>query len=289
MLAPSAEIIQVLSVFAHSTTAPTFNRMLVLICGAILSPAQRTIGSCLRAMGLEYASDFGAYHRVLNRARWSPLCMSRILLGLILKAFVPRDRPLVLLIDDTLERRSGKRITYKSRFRDAVLSMPDQIAYAVGIRWLCVCALVEVPWCRRPWALPFLVVPVLSEKRCQKLGRPYRSLTEWAERLIGRVRRWCPDKEIVVAGDGAFACTRLVDACQAHQEPVVLVSRLRKDAVLHAPPNRVRAIRPEIAHCTLIQDDDGLGARSVGCIKEPAAQQAETVDVEVGGIDRRRG
>ncbi len=79
MPTPSREIIQLLSPFRLATTAPTFERMLTLLWGAILAPGARTIAACLRAMGLEQVKDFGTYHRVFSRARLSPMLLSRIL------------------------------------------------------------------------------------------------------------------------------------------------------------------------------------------------------------------
>src|SRR5947209_9945801 len=105
MLTPSIQIIQLLSAFRAAVTRPTFSRMLVLMCGAILAPGARTVASCLRAVGLEDAPDFANFHRVLNRAVWSAFAMSRILLRLLVACLVPKDARLVFVIDDTLERR----------------------------------------------------------------------------------------------------------------------------------------------------------------------------------------
>src|SRR4051794_25214935 len=82
----------------------------VLLAGAILAPAKRTVSSALRAMGLEQERRFCRYHRVLSRAVWSSREASRVLLGLLVEAFVPEGGPLVLGIDETLERRRGKKI-----------------------------------------------------------------------------------------------------------------------------------------------------------------------------------
>ena len=235
MPTPSAEIIQLLAPFAAVMTAPTFQNALVLLWGAILAPGRRTVAAALRVVGLGETPHFGNYHRVLNRAQWSPLLLSRLLLALLVRHFVPSG-PLVLLIDETLERRQGRRIAYKSWFRDAVRSTAGHVAVSLGIRWCCLCLLAPVPWSSRPWALPFLVVPVLAEKTCRKLRRPHRSGVEWAAALIAKVQQWQPDRECVLVGDGAYAAVGLLHACQSLPRPVRLVSRLRLDAVLHDPP-----------------------------------------------------
>jgi DDE superfamily endonuclease len=234
MLTPSPEILQLLSTFAVGMTAPTFAKALVLLYGAILAPGRRTVTAALRVQGLEAESNFGKYHRVLNQAPWSAMVMSRLLLGLLVLSFVPEGRPLLVLIDETLERRQGKKIGYKGWFRDAVRSTANKVAVSLGIRWCCLCLLVAVPWSRRPWALPFLVVPVLSEKTAKRRGKPHRSGVAWAACLVRKLRAWYPDREIILVGDGEYAAVDLVATCQ--QRRVTQVARLRIDAGLYDEP-----------------------------------------------------
>ena len=229
---PSPEIIQLLSVFAVAVTAPTYAKALVLIYGTILAPGRRTVTAALRAVGLKDEKHFTNYHRVLNRDRWSPWVVSKILLALIILIFVPEGAPLVLLIDETLERRRGKKIKYKGWFRDPVLSTRQHVVKTLGLRWVCLAILVPVPWSQRMWALPFMTIPALGETTSAKLGKPNRTLVQWAELMIDKVRRWQPDREITLVGDGSYAAIVLVQRCQRLQKPVKLVSRLRLDARL---------------------------------------------------------
>ena len=99
MPTPSPEIIQLLSAFASAFTAPTFANALVLVYGAILAPGRRTVTAALRATGRSDEQHFTTYHRVLNRAAWSPWVLSQILLDLIIRMCLPSGAPLVLLID----------------------------------------------------------------------------------------------------------------------------------------------------------------------------------------------
>jgi hypothetical protein len=206
----------------------------VLIYGTILAPGRRTVASALRVMGYSQEPNPSKFHRVLSRARWSPMQMSHLLLGLLVSTFVPEGVALILLVDESLERRTGKKIGYKGWFRDAVRSVGNKVAISLGIRWCCLCLLVPVPWSSRPWALPFLAVPVLSEKTCQRLGKTHRNGIWWTIHLLEKVRAWYPLREIVLIGDGGYAAVELVAACQRLK--VKLVSRLRKDAQLHAFP-----------------------------------------------------
>lgn len=108
--------------------------MQVLLVGAILAPGQRMVSSVLRVLGLEHLSSFGTYHRVLSRAVWSSLTVSRILLGLLVTTFVPTG-PLVIGIDETIERRRGAKISAKGIYRDPVRSSHSHFVKASALRW----------------------------------------------------------------------------------------------------------------------------------------------------------
>src|ERR1700712_3351700 len=127
----------------------------VLLLGAILAPGTRTVARLLRITGLAQERHFVNYHRLLNRAVWSPRAATGILLRLLVAAFVPHG-PVVLGLDDTIERRRGARIAAKGIYRDPVRSSHGHFVKASGLRWLSLMLLAPIPWAGRIWALPFL-------------------------------------------------------------------------------------------------------------------------------------
>jgi hypothetical protein len=229
-------MIAVLQFFAPVFTKPTFAHACTLVYGALLAVGTRTVASARRAVGLAHGRQFTTYHRVLNRARWSPLALSRIVLALLVDTFLPADAPLVRLVDETLERRRGPKIAWKSRFRDPLRASPGRPVTTPALRWLSVALLVPVPWSPRPWALPFLTLPVPAPATSAKLGKRHRTLVDLAALAIRLVRRWQPTREVTLVGDGTYAALALGHACRRLPGMVRLVSRLRLDAVLHAPP-----------------------------------------------------
>jgi hypothetical protein len=68
-----------------------------------------------------------------------------VLLGLLLDALAPRG-PVVLGLDDTIERRRGKRIGAKGIYRDPVRSSKSFFVKTTGLRWLSLMLLVPIPW-----------------------------------------------------------------------------------------------------------------------------------------------
>jgi hypothetical protein len=109
-------------------------------------------------LGLKDEEQFQNYHRVLNRAKWSGLQVSRILLGMLVLVFVRAGVPLVVAADETLGRRWGPKIKAKGIFRDVARSSQKYTVYSSGLRWVSMMLLVAVPWSQRVWALPFLTV-----------------------------------------------------------------------------------------------------------------------------------
>jgi DDE superfamily endonuclease len=213
----------------------------VLLIGAILAPGQRTVASLLRITGLCRERRFVNYHRVLNRAVWSGRAAGRVLLGLLLDAFVPQG-PVILGLDDTIERRRGKRISAKGIYRDPVRSSHGHFVKASGLRWLSLMLLVPIPWVGRVWALPFLTALAPSERYCRKHGKRHKKLTDWGRQLVLQARRWMPKRPLVLVADSSFSALELLASLVRHG--VTCVTRLRLDAALYkpAPPRRPGAI-----------------------------------------------
>jgi DDE superfamily endonuclease len=243
------KMVQALTPFAPLFSERVFRHARVLLIGAILAPGARTVSSALRAMGLEREKRFHRYHRVLSRARWLSREVSRVLLGLLVEVFVPEGDPLVVGIDETLERRYGKKIKARGVYRDPVRSTHETFVKSSGLRWVCVMLLVEVPWAARVWALPFLSALAPSERYAAARGRRHKKMTEWAWQMLLLVRRWHPEREIVAVADRAYASLKLLDRCRKLSDPITFVTRLRLDAALYepAPPRRLGQIgRPRL-------------------------------------------
>ena len=245
---PSA-MVQVLAPFAPLFSKRVWQHAQLLLMGAILAPGRRTVGSALRAIGLDREKRFHRYHRVLSHARWSSRELSRVLLGLLVEAFVPEGDPLVVGIDETLERRYGRKIAARGVYRDPVRSTHEHFVKSSGLRWVCVMLLVEIPWASRVWALPFLSALAPSERYAAKRGKRHKKITEWAWQMLLLLRRWYPQREIVAVADRAYASLKLLSRCRSLSKPVTFITRLRLDAALYepAPPRRSGQIgRPRL-------------------------------------------
>jgi hypothetical protein len=235
MLALPAAIIAILRQFEDCFSERIWVWAEILLVGAILAPGQRTVAAALRVMGLSDDATFQNYHRVLNRARWSSRSLSRILLHLLVTTFVPPDAPIVVGLDDTIERRRGAKIAAKGIYRDPVRSSRGHFVKASGLRWLSMQLLAPVPWAGRVWGLPFLTVLAPSERYHQERGQRHKKLTDWGRQMVRQLRRWLPDRTLVVVADSSYAVLELLADAAGLPRPVTVVTRLRLDAALYDP------------------------------------------------------
>jgi hypothetical protein len=233
-------IVHVLRPFGPLFSARVWAWATVLVVGAVLAPGQRTVTAVLRVMGLRTERQFQKYHRVLNRARWSSRAVSQRLLVALVDAFVPAEAPVVVGIDDHLERRWGRKIAARGIYRDAVRSSRAFFVKASGLRWVSMQLLVPIAWAERVWGLPFLTVLAPSERYAHARGQRHKTLPTWACQMITQLRRWLPGRALVVVADRTYAVLTLAAACARQAEPVTLVTRLRLDAALYdpAPPRQ---------------------------------------------------
>ena len=241
MLTLPDAIVAVLMPFATLFSKPTWRKAQLLLVGAVLTTGQRTVAQTLRVMGRSHHQDYARYHEVLNRAVWSPRRSARILLGLLLEHFGANRGPLVFGplvfgIDETLERRRGPQIAAKGTYRDAARSHRGHVVKASGLRWISLMWLGQIPWAGRVWALPLLTVLAPSEPYYRAQRRQPKKLTDWARQSILQLRRWLPDRDLIVVGDGAYAALDLLHCCRALTHPVTFITRLRLDARLYHPP-----------------------------------------------------
>lgn len=229
------EMIRVFAPFGPLFSERVFRHVQLLLIGAILAPGKRTVSSSLRAMGLDQSKTFHRYHRVLSRAKWSGMEASRVLLDSLVEAFVAEGDPLVVSVDETLERRQGKKISAKGIYRDPVRSSHGHLVKTSALRWVCLTLLAPVPWASRVWALPFLSALAHSERYAKECGKRHKSLTDWAWQMLLVVRRWYPERRIVATADGGYASLKLLDRCRKLENPIAFITRLRLDAALYEP------------------------------------------------------
>ena len=205
---PSAHLSTLLAPFQSLFTAPTLNqvqgrlwrKVQRLLIGTILARGRRTVTAALRHTGQQDTPSFSLYHQVFNRARWSALKGSRHLLSMLVQTFEAAGGSLTFVpesssgqaIDETLERRWGRRIHKRGHYRDSLASSRKRSVSTSGLRWIVLTLVVTPPWSGRPWALPVLSVPAPTPQVSERLGRRHKTIAQWTRQMIRVVRHWLP-------------------------------------------------------------------------------------------------
>ena len=221
--------------FSIAFTQPTFQRILPLAVGAILTTGRRTVSGVLRTMRGMVSGHFSSYHRVFSRAVWSLWPLGKILATAILH-YIPPDQPVLVPMDDTTAQHRGKHVYGKGCHHDAVRSAHNHVVFRWGHRWVVLAFSVKFPFTSRRWALPVLCALYRPEELNRAEKRRHKTAPCLARQLMAVLIHWFPQRKFVFLGDGGYASHELARFCHRHRRHATLVSRYHGDANLYALP-----------------------------------------------------
>jgi hypothetical protein len=226
------------SAFSIAFTRPTFQRVVVLLFGAIMALRQHTVTALLRTAGPLARGHWSDFHRVLCLRVWSNWPLGRVLAALVLE-LLPKDQPVICPVDDTTPQHKGKQVYGKGRHHDACRSTHSHVVWVWGHKWVVLAINVKFPFAVRPWALPVLCALYRPEELNTQEGRRHKTPIHLAMQLIAVLMHWFPERKFILVGDGGYASHQLANFCYHHRRHVTLVSRFHPDANLYdAPPAR---------------------------------------------------
>ena len=237
--------------FACCFTDPSFRTFSVIVTGWLLGRGRRTVtGVLLAGNGLEHKT-FSCFHRFFSQARWTIDSLGRILLQLVL-TLIPEGAILVAAVDDTLTRKSGKRIWAAGMHHDPLLSTGKRNFFSFGHNWVVLSIQISFPFAPdKTWSLPILMRLYRRKRKSRKPGRPagerkaigqanaaeYRTRPQLAVEMISLLASWAPDRTIHLVGDSAYAGKSI---SRNLPENVHLTSRMVMNAALYEPPSKLR-------------------------------------------------
>lgn len=234
ILPPDAHpLVQVL---ALHFTSPTYQRVVTLVVGMLVTTGRRTVANVLRTLRQLAPGHPSDYRRVLSRAPWSAFALGCVLVRFLLDHVVP-DGPITLVGDDTVDGHKGPRVYGKARHRDPVRSTHSYTAFRYGHKWVVLAVLVKFPFAERPWALPALIDLYRSEDDDKKRHRPHRTPAQLMCRLLRVLLIRFPERTFVFAGDSSYGPHEVARFCCRHRQRLTLVSKIHPDANLFDPPS----------------------------------------------------
>jgi hypothetical protein len=236
--------------FSSCFTKPSFQTFCVLVTGWLLGCGRRTVTRVLLAGDGLKRRTFSCYHRFFSQARWAVDAVGRVVLGLVLK-FVPQDAAIVAAVDDTLNRKTGKRIWAAGMHHDPILSKGNRCLFSFGHNWVVLSIQLRFAFAPdKVWSLPILMRLYRRKQKIRKAGRPrgerkaigqvspseYRTRPQLASEMIALLASWLPSRTIQVVGDSEYAGKSI---SRHLPDNVHLTSRMVMNAALYdQPPKR---------------------------------------------------
>lgn len=250
-------MLRCLAPFENCFTSPSYSRFLTLIAGWLLCVGKHTVTGVMRAAGVVGVREHSGFHRFFSRGAWEPDALGLVLFRLVL-SLVPTDARVMLALDDTLARHTGKHISSAGMHRDALLSCQGRPFWHFGHNWIVLAVVVEFPRWKKHFALPVLARLYRTEKVNKKLGKPHRKLTEMACDLICLVADRFPNRRFLLVADNNYVNRSVVRPLPSN---IDLVGRGRMDAALYAPaPEYSGRGRPRVRGRKLASPKDRRGA-----------------------------
>jgi hypothetical protein len=216
-----------LCLFESCFRAPSYRRFVTLMSGWLLCVGRHTVTGVMRAAGVA-DRDHNGYHRFFSRGVWSPDAVGLVVLALALKWVDPNAR-VMLTLDDTLARHTGKRIAGAGMHRDPLLSTGVRPFFHFGHNWVVLAVAVTMPW-GKTYSLPFWARLYRSVKTARKEGVPHLKKTELAALMLKDLAKRQPNRRFLVFTDNAYVNRAVVRELPAN---IDLVGRGRMDAALH--------------------------------------------------------
>ena len=244
-----------LSAFASCFQARSVVVFHWLVVGWIQCQGRRTLTGVALASGAMAACHISVFHRFFSRASWSLDALGRVVFTLALQ-WLPADQPLVVLGDDTLARKGGKSIALASMHHDPLLSSARKPFASFGHVWVVLAVWLPLPFgSGRGFALPVLfrlyvgakrggerhrqgqvqgqVGPRLQAARTAHAQHQPTTKLELLREMVALVAQWAGERAVYLVVDSAYAGRTVLEDRPAN---VQVVSRLRLDAALYAPP-----------------------------------------------------
>lgn len=218
--------------FASEFTQPSYYLFQNLVRGWLLCPGRRSITNCIRTAQVIGDGHFSNYHRFFSQHVWSLDTLGFVLLGLFLR-FLPPGARLQWIVDDTLNRKTGKSIIHAGMHRDPLLSTEKKDRFSFGLVFVIVCLAVFLPWePKRVYACPLFFRLYRTKKTSQSQGVAHRKKGELATDIFTKIDAWLlahhPQRAWEVMGDSEYV--------QRHFA-VSLTRRLaqQRDELFHLP------------------------------------------------------
>jgi hypothetical protein len=216
-----ASLLLVLRITRPCFTEHTFETFCHLAAGMVAQTGRRTVTGMLTGAGLARTWPHKRAHAFFSEASWDPAQLGLRLARAVVEALVPAGEPIVLVVDDTLVHRVGRKVFGALWAHDGSGRGKDKIGF--GNTWVVCGIVVRLPFATRSVALPVL---------CRLWrGKATASRTDLALEMVHDLAAVFPGRDVHAVGDAAYHSGKVADLPRG----VTFTTRLPRNAALYGP------------------------------------------------------
>ncbi len=216
--------------FSESFTVPSFANFVIVGCGWIQCVKRRTITGMIEAAGVAEKIHHERFHRLFSRGRFAVDELSKTLFLMLVNRLIVAGEVIKLGGDDTLAKKTGRKIFGAGYFRDGVLSTKAKTVTRWGLNFVVLSIVVRFAiWHGRDLSFPFMV-RLHSKKSSYKNPQDYKTTPQLLIEMVAIVASWLPKRKFELSVDGGYANEVVA---QSLPKNVSMVSRTRSDATLY--------------------------------------------------------
>lgn len=211
-------------------TAPTFQNFLVIAYGWVFA-RRRRVTAMIQAAGAVGGKHHSTFHRFFAAARWSLDELGLATFKLIQPWL---GETIYLALDDTLARKSGRRMFGVGMHHDPLISSRKLAVLNWGHSWVVLGVLVKLPFRDDRWfCLPILFRLYLNKSAAAKARRVYRTRPELAVEMLRVLSAHGKMLHFHVVADSLYGGKSVLHELPANCD---LTSRLHLEARLYDAP-----------------------------------------------------
>lgn len=210
---------------------------LKLAQGWALSTLSHTVAEYIWLSGGSKDRHFSRYYAFLHDTCWPLRYVLWQHFYHWLDRFLPAGHTLLVLVDDTTRKKSGRKIQGVSNYHNHAGTARQEYRVLRGLNFVYLSLVVG--WRGFALTLPLGCEVYLKEEKAQALGRAYLSRSALVRRRLRQLSEAMPNRSILLCGDGGYATKELL-----HELPtaVTVITRLLVSAAIYEPPCPVAAI-----------------------------------------------
>ena len=260
-----ASVLEMLSALRPCFTAPGFVTFCGLIAGLAGRVHRRTVVGMLLGGCLQHVWPHDRAHYFFARARWEIDQLGLAVAQLVVLLVVPPGADLRVAVDDSVFRRSGRKVHGAGWQHDG--SSPSQNKLSYGNCFVTAAILVDLPFCSRTVGLP-----VLARLHLPGKGKGPGKV-ETAAALVRQLALALPGRMVHVVADAAYHGPAL----RTLPANVTWTCRIPRNAVLYelAPPRTGKRGRPRTKGGRLGTADDIAAAAAWATVTVPAYRRED--------------